>query len=248
MFFYDFSSPYAYLSAHRVDNVLPIRPSWQPIVFGALMGAIGKKSWALRKGPARNAQMRECEKRAGALGLPLRWPPDWPFGTSYSTLVVRAAFVASEHGKVREFSRAAFKVGLGHGRDLRDLDVILEAAAEVELDPVAVRCGVETSRVKRRVREVTAKAIKLGVTGVPTVIVGDELFWGDDRLEDAARIVGTPAPSAAATIPGRSAASSRADYRGASPLKSVTGTLPRPGLGDTNVSRESASTTRGPDV
>jgi 2-hydroxychromene-2-carboxylate isomerase len=186
LFFYDFSAPYCYLSAFRVDDVLPVRPSWQPIVFGALMGAIGKVSWTLRRGPARDAQMRACEERAAELELPLVWPRDWPFGT-YSTLVVRAAVVAGEHGKLREFSLAAYRAGLGRGGDLSDLNVVLGAAAEAELDRDAVKEGVDTLRVKQRVRDITANAVQLGVTGVPAVTVDDQIFWGDDQLESAAR-------------------------------------------------------------
>jgi 2-hydroxychromene-2-carboxylate isomerase len=186
IFFYDFSSPYSYFSAHRVDELLPVRPRWQPILFGALIRAIGKEPWSLREGRQRDAQMRECEQRASTLGLPLRWPRDWPLGT-YSILAGRAALVAEEHGRLREFSRAAFRQGLGCGRDLADLEVVLDAAEEAMLDRATVVEGVESPRIKQRLREATERAIELGVTGVPTVSVDGELFWGDDRLEDAAR-------------------------------------------------------------
>jgi 2-hydroxychromene-2-carboxylate isomerase len=186
VFFYDFSSPYSYFSVHRVDDVLPVRPRWQPILFGALIAAIGKEPWSLRKGPSRDAQMRECEERAAQLGLPLQWPRDWPLGT-YSILAGRAALVAEEQGRLREFSRAAFHQGLGRGRDLTDLSVVLEAAAEAMLDPVAVAEGVETARIKDHLRRATEDAVEIGVTGVPTVMIDGNLFWGDDRLDEAAQ-------------------------------------------------------------
>lgn len=188
VFFYDFSSPYSYLAASRVDDVLPARVRWQPILFGALITAIGKEPWSWHKGPARDAQMRECEQRAAALGLPLQWPRDWPLGT-YSILVVRAALVADELGRLREFSLAAFRNGLGLGRDLTELDVVLETADEASVDRGAVSDGVADPRIKQRLREATDAAVALGVTGVPTVSVGGELFWGDDRLEQAAAAI-----------------------------------------------------------
>jgi len=192
VFFYDFSSPYSYFSAHRVDDVLPVQPRWQPILFGALIRAIGKEPWSLRKGPSRDAQMRECEERAAKLGLPLKWPRDWPLGT-YSILAGRAALVAEEQGRLREFSWAAFNQGLGRGRDLTDLDVVLEAAAEARLDLAAVAGGVEADRIKERLRRVTEDAVETGVTGVPTVMIDGNLFWGDDRLDDAAQtLVASP--------------------------------------------------------
>jgi 2-hydroxychromene-2-carboxylate isomerase len=185
VFFYDFSSPYSYLAAHRVDDVLPVPARWQPILFGALIAAIGKEPWSWHKGPARDAQMRECEQRAAALGLPLRWPRDWPLGT-YSILVVRAALVAEELGRLREFSLAAFRNGLGLGRDLTELDVVLETAEEAGVERGAVSEGVADPRIKQRLRDATDAAVALGVTGVPTISAGGELFWGDDRLEEAA--------------------------------------------------------------
>jgi 2-hydroxychromene-2-carboxylate isomerase len=163
-----------------------VQPRWQPILFGALIRAIGKEPWSLRKGPSRDAQMRECEERAAELGLPLKWPRDWPLGT-YSILAGRAALVADEQGRLREFSRAAFDQGLGRGRDLTELDVVLEAAAEAMLDLDAVAAAVKTGRIKERLQRVTDEAVEAGVTGVPTVMIDDVLFWGEDRLNDAAR-------------------------------------------------------------
>jgi 2-hydroxychromene-2-carboxylate isomerase len=185
VFFYDFSSPYAYMSAHRVDEVLPARPRWQPIMFGALIQSIGRVPWSMREGSSRDAQMRECEQRAAALGLPLVWPPGWPTGT-YSVLVLRAALVAAELDLLREFSLAAYRHGLGLGRDLTDLDVVLEAADEAGVDAAAVRDGVGRPEIKERLRRATDEARELGVTGIPTVYAGEQLYWGDDRLANAA--------------------------------------------------------------
>ena len=184
-FYYDFNSPYAYLAAHRVDDVLPVRARWQPIAFGALIRQIGKVPWSLQGSPARERGQRECEQRTAALGLPLRWPHGWP-DRNYSILVLRAALVAAEHDRLREFSLSAFRRGLGEGDDLRDLDTVLACARDAGIAPDAVAWGVEEPELKQRLRDATDAAIARGVTGVPTVAVDDELFWGDDRLEDAA--------------------------------------------------------------
>jgi len=184
-FYYDFNSPYAYLAAHRVDELLPVRAHWAPIAFGALIRQIGKVPWSLQTGSERERGMRECERRTAALGLPLRWPDGWP-DRNYSILVLRAALVAAEHDRLRAFSLAAFRRGLGEGGDLRDPDTVRACARDAGVDPDAVARGVEEPEVKQRLRDATDAAIARGVTGVPTVAVGDELFWGDDRLEDAA--------------------------------------------------------------
>jgi 2-hydroxychromene-2-carboxylate isomerase len=184
LFHYDFSSPYAYLAAHRIGALLPAA-QWQPIAFGPLLLQIGKEPWSWHEGAARTTRMEDCERRAAALGLPLRWPPGWPKAT-YSISVLRAALVADDHGLLRDFSLAAFDAGLGHGRDLSDLAVVFEVAETVGLSRAAVEAGVVDPAVKARLREVTDAAIARGVTGVPTVVVGERLFWGDDRLEEAA--------------------------------------------------------------
>jgi 2-hydroxychromene-2-carboxylate isomerase len=184
-FYYDFNSPYAYRAAHRVDAVLPVRAGWQPIAFGALIRQIGEVPWSLQGSAARERGQRECEQRSAALGLPLRWPDGWP-DRNYSILVLRAALIAAEHDRLRTFSLAAFRRGLGEGGDLRDLDTVLACARDAGVDPDAVARRVEAPAVKQRLRDATDAAIARGVTGVPTVAVGDELFWGDDRLEDAA--------------------------------------------------------------
>jgi 2-hydroxychromene-2-carboxylate isomerase len=183
-FYYDFSSPYAYLAAHRVDDVLPVRPDWRPISFGFLLRAIGRVPWSL--GPEREAGMRECEARARAAGLPpISWPDGWP-AESYSLLVLRAAVVAEEAGRLREFSLAAYAKHFVEAADLREMDVVLDAATRAGVEAEAVRAGVERPEVKGRLRETTDAAVAAGVTGIPTVSVDGRLFWGDDRLEDAA--------------------------------------------------------------
>ncbi|MBB4662814.1 2-hydroxychromene-2-carboxylate isomerase [Conexibacter arvalis] len=185
VFYYDFTSPYAYFSAHRVEQVLPGRVRWQPILFGALLHEIGKVPWSWRAGPARDAEMERCRARAGDLGLPLRWPRDWPRGT-YSIAAPRAALAAAEHGRLREFSLAAFRQGLGLGRDLSDVEVVLDAAEEAGLDRAAIGRRLGEQEIKDRLRAATDDAVRRGITGIPTIAVGERLFWGDDRLEEAA--------------------------------------------------------------
>jgi 2-hydroxychromene-2-carboxylate isomerase len=184
VFYYDFNSPFAYIAAHRVDDVLPVQPRWQPIAFAFLLIAHEREPWSFdveRRVPT----MHDCERRAAALGLPLQWPAGWP-KESYSLLPLRAAVLAEQAGLLREFSRAAFRRHFSEPGGVKNLDGVLAVAEEVGLDPEEVRTHVADDDVKEAVKDATDSAIDLGVFGVPTVQVGDELFWGDDRLEEAA--------------------------------------------------------------
>ncbi len=187
-FVYDFNSPYAYLAAHRVDEVMPVAVRWRPIAFGVLIGRIGKVPWSLSDEATVEAGKRECERRAVDQGLPkLVWPDGWPAG-NYSIAVLRAALVAERHGLLKAFSLAAYDQGFVHGRQLRDVDVLAEAAQEAGLDEAAVREGVQDPEIKDELRARTDAAIAEGITGIPTIVLaGGETFWGDDRVEDAAR-------------------------------------------------------------
>ena len=182
VFYYDLGSPYAYLAAERLTQVLPEIPVWQPILLGGIWKETGGRSWALTDG--REAGVAEIERRAADYGLmPIRWPEGWPNNTLNA---MRVAVWAQQIGRTVAFSLAAFRQAFAGGKDLSDMDYVLMAAAACELHPNAVLKAIETQSVKDRLREVTQEAYERGVRGVPTVAVGDELFWGDDRLEDAA--------------------------------------------------------------
>jgi 2-hydroxychromene-2-carboxylate isomerase len=99
---------------------------------------------------------------------------------------MRAAMFAKQSGRVVAFAQAAFRQAFAGGRDLSDTDNLLLAAAACELHPRAVLKGIESRQVKDALREATDDAAARGVVGVPTLRVGEEVFWGDDRLEEAA--------------------------------------------------------------
>ena len=182
VFYFDLGSPYAYLAAERVHKVLPVVPVWQPILLGGIWQESGGQSWAVTG--EREAGMAEVERRAAAYGLmPVRWPDDWPTNTLKA---MRAATFAASIGRAVAFSLAAFRQAFAGGKDLSDIDNVLIAAAACELHPNAVLKAIETQSVKDKLRAATEEAYERGVRGVPTIATGDGLFYGDDRLEEAA--------------------------------------------------------------
>jgi 2-hydroxychromene-2-carboxylate isomerase len=190
VFYYDVSSPYAYLAACRVDEVLPVEPEWRPIAFGAIVRKLGKVPWSFKA--QRQANFDEIARRAADRGLPeVRYPEGWPAET-YSLTPLRAAMLASDGEQLRALSRELFRTMFVEGRHLGNLDAVLDAVERAGMDRQQVREGIQLQQTKERLRAQTDEALDRGVTGVPTVIVGEELFWGDDRLEAAAAALTDP--------------------------------------------------------
>jgi 2-hydroxychromene-2-carboxylate isomerase len=184
-FYFDLGSPYAYLTAERVSALFTEagleQPEWQPILLGGLFRTFGRESWS--NGPGREAGIAEIERRAAEYGLPsLVWPEPWP---GNMLMAMRAATFAKQTGRTVSFALAAFRQAFAAGRDLSEPDNVLIAAAGCELHPNALLKAVETEHVKSALREATDRAAERGVTGVPSLVVGEQVFWGDDRVEEA---------------------------------------------------------------
>jgi 2-hydroxychromene-2-carboxylate isomerase len=192
VFYYDFNSPYSYLAAERISGLFAEagleQPEWQPISFGHVLKETGRRPWSFEG--EKRANLAEIERRATERGLPkVVYPKGWPI-ENYSLNPVRAAIYAKEAGRVVSFSLACFRQVFAGGRDMSDVDNVLIAAAACELHPNAVLKGIETQSVKDKLRNATEEALARGLVGIPTVAVGDELFWGDDQLEDAIAAAG----------------------------------------------------------
>ena len=184
-FYFDLGSPYAYLAAERVSGLFTEagleQPEWVPVLLGGLFHRFDRGSWS--QTPARAEGMAEVERRALAYGLPpIQWPDPWP-GNMLTAM--RVATFAKQTGRTVSFSLAAFRQAFAAGRDLSEADNVLLAAAACELHPRALLKAVQTEAVKGALREATDGAAELGVIGVPSLRVGEEVFWGDDRVEEA---------------------------------------------------------------
>lgn len=189
-FYFDLGSPYAYLTAERISGLFSEagleQPEWQPVLLGALFKRFDRDSWG--NGPGREEGMAEVARRASAYDLPPPvWPDPWPGNMLFA---MRAATFAKQTGRTVSFALAAFRQAFVGGRDLSDPDNVLIAAAACELHPRAVLKAAETDAVKSALRAATDLAAERGVTGVPSLLVDDEVFWGDDRLEEALAAAG----------------------------------------------------------
>lgn len=182
-FYFDLGSPYVYLAVERLPAFLPEPVAWQPVLLGGLFKRNGRSSWALGDYQRRQSGMAEIEHRAQDYGLPaLRWPDPWPSDYLYAMRVATFAFAV---GRGRELCTYALRDAFQRGLDLSIAAHVLDAAEHVGLDRGEAQAATQDPQIKRALRDATDAAHDLGVFGVPTIAIDDELFWGDDRLEDA---------------------------------------------------------------
>ena len=188
-FYFDLGSPYAYLASERLATIIDQPVVWQPVLLGGLFKLTGRSSWALGDYARRQAGMAEIERRARGYGLPpFRWPDPWP---SDYLAAMRAATYAFSAGRGREFTHEAFRAAFQRGHELSVVAHVRGVAEPAGLQAGAVDRAIADPEVKAMLRAATDAAFQRGVFGVPTLAVGDELFWGDDRLEDAAAHLGS---------------------------------------------------------
>lgn len=180
--YFDLGSPFVYLAVERLDRFDFGEVTWRPVSLGALFKVTGRSSWGVS--PARAGGMADIEARARAYGLPpIRWPEGWPSNYLQAN---RACIVAEEQGRLEAFVRASLRVAFVDGADLGHEAAWAGPARQVGLDPAHVLARSTEPEVKLRLREYTEGAHAAGVIGVPTLRIGERLFWGDDQLEAAA--------------------------------------------------------------
>ncbi len=196
-FYFDLSSPEAYLAAERILQVLPGPAEWQPVLASALAGA-----GALRHHEQEEIFRSEIAHRARELQLqPLRWPDPFPFDSS---LAMRVATYAKSIGRTVPFAQAAFRQAFAGGHSLSETDHVLIAAAACEMHPAAVLRGAALRSVERELAAATASAANTDIIDVPAIRVGERVFLGGRAVEDAAAYMGdgvNPVASST-TVPG----------------------------------------------
>jgi 2-hydroxychromene-2-carboxylate isomerase len=181
--YYDLGSPYAYLAVERATSVLGVEACLQPVLLGGIFVLRGHGSWS--QTDERESRIAEVDERARRYGLaPLQWPPDWPNNTLKA---MRAVLWAEGHGAGERFARAAFRRAFAAGEDLSRLDVLAEIANTVGLPATELATAIERAEIKEALKLATARAWERGVAGIPCIDIGEQILYGDDQLETAAR-------------------------------------------------------------
>ncbi len=181
IFYFAAMSPYSWLAAERIDDLIA-DARWQPLFAGGLFAANARRSWGLEA--QRDEKIADCERRAREYGLgPMRWPDPWPVS---DILVARAMTYAGQRSALKAFALTAMRLAFLEGANLAELGVLESAARRTGLDPTTLSLAVAQPAIKAEVHAAHERAMSHGVFGVPTVVVGEQLFWGEDQLLNAA--------------------------------------------------------------
>jgi 2-hydroxychromene-2-carboxylate isomerase len=185
-FFFEFASTYSYPAAMRIGQVArsaDVRVRWRPFLLGPIFKAQGFDTSPFNVFPAKGRYMwhdlaRTCEN----LGLPFRRPEPFP---QNGLLAARVAHVGLAQDWGEAFCRAVFTAEFGQGLEIGSEAVIRELLIELCHQPDEILARARSDEVKDGLRTTTEEALRLGIFGAPNFVVGEELFWGNDRLEQA---------------------------------------------------------------
>ncbi|MFM2088547.1 MAG: hypothetical protein RLZZ237_3416, partial [Pseudomonadota bacterium] len=174
------------LSAMRIEALArekKVEIIWKPFLLGVVFKALGWETspfvlQKLKGDYAWRDMARLCEK----YGLPWRQPTSFP---RTALLPMRVALIAADQGWAAAFTRRMMTMNFAEDRDIDNVTAVSEALTELGLDAPAVLALALTDENKLRLRRQTEQAQARGLFGAPNFISGDELFWGNDRLEDA---------------------------------------------------------------
>ena len=186
-FWYDFASNYSYLSAIRIEEAAAMRGigiEWRPFLLGPIFAAQGWDTSPFKIYPAKGRHMlRDMERICADRGMSFRLPEPFP---QNSLQAARLALIGEGEGWAPAFTRELFRLEFGEGASLADRQVLALALAAVGQDAEAQMQRTQAPEIKTRLRARNEEAQALGIFGAPTFITeGGELFWGDDRLEQA---------------------------------------------------------------
>ncbi len=188
-FWFDFASTYSYLSAMRIERLgrdAGVDIAWRPFLLGPIFHAQGWPTSPFNVYPAKGRYMiRDMERICRTRGLSFKMPAVFP---TNGLAAARIALIGEADGWIAPFSKAVFEAGFARGEDIGDASTLSKILASVcpEDQVSSVRARSIEAANKEKLRLQGARAVELGTFGAPSFVCADgELFWGDDRLEEA---------------------------------------------------------------
>ncbi|WP_424196309.1 2-hydroxychromene-2-carboxylate isomerase [Ampullimonas aquatilis] len=185
-FWFDFASNYSYLSVMRITTLAAqarVKVRWRPFLLGPIFQAQGwdNSPFVLQKAKGLYVQqdmVRQCHQ----YGLPWQTPSVFP---RLSVLPARIALLAADLPWMSDFCQQVMLYNFGLDRDMADPLTMREILQQLGQDDVGILAQAQSASIKQALCVQTDRAMALNIFGAPTMMVGDAMFWGNDRLEDA---------------------------------------------------------------
>jgi len=185
-FWFDFASTYSYVASQRVGDraaAAGVTLEWKPFLLGPIFRRQGWDDSPYNLNPARGRYMwMDVERQCRRHGSPFRKPSQFPRNP---LLAARVALAGTGRAWLADFVRAAFRANFADDRDIADPAVIQEILRRLGQDAQGLLALAQDPGNKERLRLQTEAAWEVGIFGAPTFVVEGELFWGNDRLEEA---------------------------------------------------------------
>ncbi|RID99749.1 2-hydroxychromene-2-carboxylate isomerase [Simplicispira hankyongi] len=187
-FLFDLGSPYSYLAWHQLPKVAAAqgaRTVYTPVLLGGIFQATGNASPAEVPAKARYLDI-DLARWAQAWGLQIASNPAFPIHT---LALMRGAVAMQMQGDepFQRYMQAMYHAMFGEPRNMGDPAEVAAVLTAAGFDAAEAMAQIGQQAVKDRLKDNTSHAIARGVFGVPSFFVGDELFWGQDRLDQVAQ-------------------------------------------------------------
>jgi len=185
-FWYEFASTYSYLSVMRIEQLAQTHNctiEWKPFLLGPILHAQNMNDSPFNIYPIKGDYMwKDVARQAQKLKLEFSKPDIFP---KNGLLAARIAVIGSHQGWCAAFSKAVYLLNFAHNRDISASDELVNILHTLDLDAEVIMTQANSDKTKQLLKEQTNEAAKLGIFGAPSFLVRGELFWGNDRLEDA---------------------------------------------------------------
>jgi 2-hydroxychromene-2-carboxylate isomerase len=192
---FDLASNYSYLTLMRIDALAEeagVKVRWEPFLLGPIFESFGWNSSPFVLQKKKGAYVwKDMERQAAKYGLPWRKPARFPQNT---VLPVRVALLGRDEPWMHPFCRAMARANFAEDRDISAVETVGEVLESLSLPAAAILARVQSPEEKPKLRAQVDRARALGIFGAPTLFVDGEMYWGNDRLEDALEAARARAP------------------------------------------------------
>lgn len=197
-FWFDFASPYSYLALMRIEDAAARRGvtvDWKPFLLGPVFQALGYQTSPVLENAAKARYLfSDMARQAQKYGLGWCRPSEFPRN---SVLPARVAVLAQGESWLPEFCRRVMLRNFVEDRDIGTPEAVAEVLVSLQLPGAELIAAARGDDNRQRLRRQVEEAGRRGLFGAPSLLIGNELFWGNDRLDDALEFAARSAQAAA---------------------------------------------------